>query len=96
MTKQDAMYMILRFGRAKEYSLLAAGMRDEAHQIKHARDTLLYALLKSIKRVKEVLTEMTEYTIDEDGTWKYNALLFVHHEETRQMLIEFSKKFKGE
>ena len=94
MKKDTALHHILKFGRKEQIELIKAGHDSDAYQIEHARTILLYALNKSIKRVREVLVEMTSYTIDEKGIWHYE-MQFVADELTRNLLIQLSKEFNN-
>lgn len=91
MTKSILMHKILQFGRTEQQNLIKADKLHEAYQIEHARNTLLYALLKGIKEVKTVLNAQIEYTIDEKGYCHYAPLAFVSDEFTRNLLTEFRK-----
>ena len=93
MKKDTALFLILNFGRQEERSLLAEGKEHEAYQIEHARRTMHYALLESIKHLREVLKLMTEYTVDERGFWQYSPYFFVMDEYTRKLIVDFIIKF---
>ena len=93
ITKTTALYKILRFGRAQQHNLIAEGKHHEAYQIEHARNQMLYALMDSIKAVRELLPKMTEYTIDANGIWHYDAARFVSDESTRILINEFAAEF---
>lgn len=93
MTKDNALHLILQFGRNEEHNLIAEGKKHEAYQIEHARNTLLYALNKSIKRVREVLEDMTNFAISEHGYRLYNPSFFVADDGVRDMVSEFKSKF---
>jgi hypothetical protein len=92
LTKSKALYLILNFGRDEERALIRDGKTHEAYQIEHARAVLLHALNKSIKEAGRTLEAMVYYTIA-GGDWSYNAGLFVHDDDTREMLLELRKHF---
>ena len=93
MTRFEAMYEILHFGKEEEKKLLMEGKRHEAYQIEQARNTLMYFLNEnSIKRVYNKIKLMTEYFIDNNGFWHYEKE-FVTDEYTRNLLLELKKKF---
>jgi hypothetical protein len=93
MTRFDAMYKIVNFGKQEEKNLLAEGKFNEAFQIEHARDTLIYFLNENpIKKVLGRIEAMTNYTIDEKGFWRYD-MRFVMDEFTRNLLLELKKEF---
>lgn len=94
MRKTTALTHILEFGKNEERKLREAGKSHEAYQIEHARDQLNFALLKSIKNVREMLDKMINYTIDGSGFWHYDALNFVQDEYTRSLLAELKKNFE--
>lgn len=94
MKKTTALYHIIEFGKIEERKLRSEGKDHEAYQIEHAREVLHFALLKSIKRVRECLDLMTKYTIDKSGVWEYDGFHFVADEFTRELLNEFKKKFQ--
>ena len=89
MTKDNALFAINNFGVQEEYQLVRAGRTHEAHQIRCARNDMLYALIESVKFFKKRLDDMIEYTVDESGDRHYNPFHFVADEYTRQLLIEF-------
>lgn len=93
ITKTTALYMILEFGRTQQHDLISEGKHHEAYQIEHARNQMLYALLDSIKSVREFLPKMTQYTYDEDGVRQYDASYFVFDEYTRNLVKEFAANF---
>lgn len=94
LTKSKALYFILNFGRDEERAFIRDGKTHEAYQIEHARAILLRALNKSIKEARRALEGMVYYTIA-GGDWSYNAALFVHDDDTREMLLELRRHFLG-
>lgn len=93
MTRTEALSNILNFGRTEQHALIEEGKHHEAYQIEHARKQMLYALVKSIKAVRELLPQMTSYTIDEDGAWEYNPDTFVQDDFARALVEDFAAKF---
>lgn len=94
MTRFNAMYKILNFGRKEERKLLLEGKTHEAYQIEHARNTLIYFLNENpIKKMFGRIEAMTNYTIDNNGVWQYNPRHFVADEFTRNLLLELKKDF---
>lgn len=93
ITKTTALYMILEFGRTQQHDLIAEGKRQEAFNIECARNRMLYALVDSIKAVRELLPKMTQYTYGEDGVRQYDAMDFVFDEYTRNLVKEFAESF---
>jgi hypothetical protein len=55
---------------------------------------MYYAIADSIKEFKQRLHDMTEYTIDSNGDWDYNALCFVHDDSTREMVKTLLKSIE--
>lgn len=94
MKKQTALYEILEFARSEERNLLLAGKKHEAYQIEHARRTMHYALLQSVKNFKSVLDKMTEYTVDEGGFKHYDPMFFVSDEYARNLVEDFKKRLR--
>lgn len=94
MKRFDAMYEILRFGNKEEKELLMNGKLDEAYQIEHARNMLIYFLNENpVKKIREEIELMTSYTVDEHGHWNY-SVGFVFDEFTRNLLLKLKEKFK--
>lgn len=93
ITKTTALHKILHFGRTQQHALIAEGKNHEAYQIEHARNQMLYALVDSIKAVRELMPKMTEYIIDANGFWQYDAAHFVSDESTRNLVREFAAEF---
>jgi hypothetical protein len=84
--KREYVTLINNFGVAKQGELIREGKNHEAYQILMARNQMYYAIVVSIKEFKQRLHDMTEYTIDSNGDWDYNALYFVHDDGTREMV----------
>lgn len=93
LTRFDAMFKILNFGRKEEHQLIAEREDAKAYQIEYARNVLIYFLNENaVRDVCGKINKMVEYTIRENGVWEYDAPNFVHDEFTRDLL----NKLKGE
>lgn len=94
MNRNDAMHKILNFGAAEQRNFLTAGKTQEAYQIEHARNSLIYCLNGgTIKAVRERLERMTNYTVAANGFWQYDAFSFVFDDFTRDLLVIFKNNF---
>lgn len=93
MTRFDAMYKIVNFGKSEERRLLADGKTHEAYQIEHARNSLIYFLNENpIKKVIGRIEEMVTYTVDDKGIWHYSKH-FVFDDFTRMLLCKLRNSF---
>ena len=94
LTRFDAMFAVINFGKKEERALLAEGNADAAYQIEHARNTLMYFLNdNAVKSVSAKIGKMVEYTVRADGVWEYDAASFVSDELTRELLKDLRKVF---
>lgn len=88
ITKYQALYKITQFGRTEQHALIESHMYHEAYQIEHARNRMLYELVGSgISGVRKLLPRMIGTAAEHD------ALTYVADDETRALLIKFSKAF---
>lgn len=94
MTRFDAMWKIISFGKQQEKMFLVKGEMNKAYQIEAARNSLILNL--NSNRIVDVITMlelMTNYSIDEKGCWHFDDIHFVEDKLTRILLNDLKKEF---